>query len=131
MNTVLFSGRFDPPHPGHFKTIGDLGGKFDMVIVVVLDYKEQLYPVVYRQTVLSDILDMMKGNYMIIPNTAHFGEITKDELALFEFDVYAGGNLDVLRHIEGLGYDVQYTPRAYDYAAADSRLGKKLSEWMK
>ena len=126
--TLLFSGRFDRPHLGHIQTITRLGKEYSKVLIVVLDYPEQYWPVQYRAQILKDQLDRSKGNYEVITNTIHFGKISKHELSQFAFDVYGSGNLKVLKHIETLGYQTIFVERS-DYAAAtDDRMFHQIKE---
>jgi len=99
-----------------------LGEKYDAVKVVVLDHKEQEYPVAYRVQVLREAVSHMKGSYSIYSNRKHFAQITREELDEFlPWDIYGAGNMECLKHIEGMGYSVEYVERAYDYAATDDR----------
>ena len=116
INTILFSGRMDPVHPGHIITIKRLLKKCQKVIVVMLDYPERRYPMAYCMDILKESLDGLPVE--VISNTVHFGKITKKQLSEYDFEVYATGNLIVLRHIEKLGVKVMYCDRAYLYEAS-------------
>jgi nicotinamide mononucleotide adenylyltransferase len=119
--TMLFSGRFDRVHAGHICSILRLGQRYAKVIIVVLDHPEQKFSIQYRVQVLRELLDMCKGNYIVDSNKTHFAKITKKELSHWKFDVYGAGNQECLKHIESLGYRVEYVERAYDYEATDDR----------
>ena len=82
----------------------------------MLDYEERKYPVCYCVDIFEEIFEDFPVE--IIVNNIHFGEITKEQLEKFNFDVYSAGNLLVLRHIEKLGFDVIYCDRAYLYEAS-------------
>lgn len=125
---ALFSGRFDRPHLGHIVSILRVGQRFNKVIVVVLDYPEQEYSVYYRAQMLDEILSNSVGNYDVIVNKEHFGKITAEQLRKYEFDVYASGNHDCLKHIESLGKKVMYIDRAYDFAATDDRQIQRIKK---
>lgn len=100
MRTILFSGRFDRVHPGHIITIMRLGQQYDTIIVCVLDYPKQKYPLEHRMTVLKDALMHAKGNYIVISNKTHFAEIfTFNDLPMFDY--YGAGNEKVLKNIRG------------------------------
>jgi len=114
--TVLFSGRFDPVHPGHIATVLRLLKKCRYVTIAMLNYKERRYPTCYCVDIFEEIFDGLPVE--VVVNNDHFGKITKEQLEKFNFDVYASGNLSVLRHIENLGFDVIYTERAYLYEAS-------------
>lgn len=129
--TALFSGKFDRVHAGHIMSIARLGQEFDKVIVVVLDYPEQEYPISYRVQFLAEMCLYLEGEYEVTSNKTHFGEITKEELDEYHFDIYAAGNHDVLLHIESLGYRVKFVERAYDYQATDDRMLKKIKQALK
>lgn len=117
--TCLFSGRFDRPHPGHILTILQLGFIFRKVLVVVLDYPEQKYPVQYRVQLLQSILEYAMGEYEVVSNESHFARIVEEDLSKFKFDVYASGNIECLKHIEELGRKVTYVNRSFDYSASE------------
>lgn len=123
---VLFSGRFDRPHCGHIRTIQLLGQRFKKVIVVVLDYKKQHFPVGYRVQILRDILNNSKGEYEVVANLQHFARITKEELKRYKFDIYAAGNLEVLKHIDSIGFDTIWVDRPYEYNANNDRFAEKV-----
>ena len=125
---VLFSGRFDDVHKGHIITIQRLGQKYDKVIVVILDHAEQEYPVAYRKRALKEALENSKGDFVVLVNKTHFGQITKEEWSTYGADVYAAGNLDVLKHMEELGIKVEYVERAYDDHAEYGRKYKKIKD---
>lgn len=126
VKTVLFSGRFDRPNVGHIVTIMRLGQSYDKVLVVVLDYDGQEYSAQYRANVLTEALKHAKGKYVVVVNNEHFAEITEEDLSAYEFDVYASGNHDCLKHIESLGRKVQYVERAFDYNSTDGRVINKI-----
>lgn len=127
--TTLFSGRFDRVSTGHIITLKRLATRYDMVKIVVLSYPEQEYCVNYRAQILREVTSGLKGMFKVYINNVHFGKITKKELDEFQpWDVYTSGNHDVLKHIEALGYRVEYVERAYDYAATDDRLMKQIKK---
>ena len=112
MKTILFSGRFDRVHPGHLITIMRLGQQYDTVIVCVLDYKEQKYPLEHRMTVLKDALMHAKGNYIVISNKVHFAKVQKKDLDRMPmFTHYGAGNEEVLKHIRDLFINMGTDPQ--------------------
>jgi len=115
--TVLFSGRFDDVHKSHIASIQRLGQKYKKVVVVMLDHREQYYPVTYRMQALVEILGNSKGNYEVVVNKVHFGEITKEELDAFG-----------VKHIESLGMECIYVERAYEDHATDARKFQQIKE---
>jgi len=115
--TVVFSGRFDPVHPGHIVQVKRLLQKFTQVKVVILDYEERRFPLNYVENIFNEIFD--DDFVQIISNKTHFGEITLEEFKMFNANSYAGGNLKVLRHMEKLGVKVVYCERALEYSARD------------
>jgi hypothetical protein len=118
--TVVFSGRFDRPHIGHVAAIVSLGQVFNRVLVPVLDYPEQHYPVAYRHQVLQDILSVIDPvKYQVTVNRTHFGMLTKEEWNTYHADWYASGNWQVLAHVETLGVRVLYVGRKWGYASSD------------
>jgi cytidyltransferase-like protein len=122
MSTVLFSGRFDPPHLGHMITVARLWETFDAITIVILDYPESEYPISYRAQALKEMVRHLNGRYKVLVNQTHFGKITREELSKFKFDVYASGNLEVLKHIESLGFKTLYVERSYEYSGTEIRM---------
>jgi len=114
---VVFSGRFDPPHPGHIATIIRLKNTFKEVKVVMLNYPERRFPVTYCLKVLAECLQL-DPSVRFFYNETHFGKLTLEEWEDFNADYYAGGNLSVLNHIEKMDIKTWYTERAFDYAAS-------------
>ena len=128
--TILFSGRFDRPHLGHFITTKKLGQQYKKVIVVVLDYPESYFPLCTRLSILKEAMENVPGEYEIVANATHFGKITIEELKVFKFDVYGAGNLQVLKHIESLGIECVHVPRHPEYAASDDVKYHKIKNVM-
>ena len=124
MATVLFSGRFDPPHPGHIATIMKLSKMFDRVVVPVLDHEGQSMPVDDR----VDILEACTAkNVDVFSNKDHYARVTKPEIITFcedmdcFFSVYASGNEECIAHMKELGYPVLYIPRSFHYSGTEER----------
>ena len=131
MKTILFSGRFDRYHIAHNITLARLAQRYDQVIVVVLDYKEAMFPIEERIETISNALLATKGNFQIIVSPHHFGEITEEQLEKFpHFDVYGSGNIEVLKHMDELGYQTEIVPRYPKYAASDDVKFQKIKEIM-
>ena len=118
---VLFSGRFDPFHLGHLLTILKLGKIYKKIIVVILDHFESKYPISYRKEAIIQSLSYYNIDYEVIVNKIHFAKITKNELSKYKFDIYAAGNLEVLKHIESLGYETVYVERSFEYSGTEIR----------
>ena len=85
----------------------------------MLNYKERDFPIDYCLQVFHEIFDSMSYDVEFIANTTHFAKITHEELDAYKGDIYAAGNLTVLRHIENLGFPVTYVERAFEYYASD------------
>lgn len=116
MSMVVFSGRFDPLHPGHIATMMRLSKKYDIVKMVILNHPERSYPASYIKQVCDEIFE--GTNVRICINKTHFAELTLEEWNYFGGSVYAAGNLQVLKHIESLGIECIYVDRAYDFSAS-------------
>jgi cytidyltransferase-like protein len=125
---VVFSGRYDPPHCGHIRSIQELGQQYDHVFIVVLDHEEQKYPPQYRAQILRELLECAKGSYTVSVNKDHFANIDAAKLVQYEPFVYASGNLECLFHVERLGYETLYVNRAYSYEASEDRRLRKIKE---
>ena len=126
--TILFSGRFDPPHISHIDTIMALGQTYQKVLIVILDHDSQMYPVQYRAKTIRSLLDRAKGEYEVVINQTHFGEITPAELDAYEFDVYGSGNMECLKHIGNMGYEIEYVQRSGETSATDARVWAKVKK---
>lgn len=118
----LFSGRFDPPTAGHFVAIETLLLQYAQILVVVLDYKGRDVPASKAKLLFDYHFDLIlppisRNKVIVLTNHDHFGMVTKPQLERFlkrnniKFDVYISGNVDVLKHIEKLGYTCRYLPR--------------------
>lgn len=126
---ILFSGRWDRFHAGHFLTFGRLGKQYDLVKLVLLDHPEQEYSIAYRKQLLEEATSHLKGNFEVHVNKTHFGKITNEELDAFRpFDVYGAGNHEVLLHIESLGYPTVWVERSYDFDATSDRQMKRIKD---
>lgn len=114
-----FSGRFDNVHPGHIIQIMRLGQKYKKVIVPVLDYPEQHYPIEYRVDILKAALEFALGTYEVFSNKVHFAEAELRYLEALRFDVYVSQNIKCLKHVADLGFKIKYVDRAFDYSASE------------
>jgi len=120
-----FSGRFDRPHIGHIIQIMRLGQRFKKVVVPVLDYGTQKYAVAYRVQILRSALEFAIGEYDIFASTTHFGKAPEHCIRQIPFDVYVSQNTACLKHIEGMGFRVEYVDRAFDYSASEEYLKQR------
>jgi cytidyltransferase-like protein len=124
---ICFSGRFDPIHAGHVINIQRLAAKGFKVIVVILDYPGREFSAKYIKQIMEEILSRSRGNFQVIINNKHFGIITKKELRkLPKFDIYAAGNLEVLKHVSDLGYEILWVDRAFHYDATTERKAREI-----
>lgn len=116
--TGLFSGRFDPAHPGHLITIADLLIKFDKLLVPVLSYRGREACTARESVAIMDgffdrvMSPMLRNKLVIFVNKHHFGRITKAQLQKYpKFDIYLSGNRQVLDHMKSLGYKTRRVKR--------------------
>lgn len=120
---AITSGRFDPPHLGHYLTIDKIAKEFPDLKVFVLDYPGRRFPVSYIKEIFEELFE--GTNVKIIINKIHFGKIEKWQIERFDkmykspFDIYCGGNLVVLRHLEEMGVKTKYFDREYQFAASE------------
>lgn len=123
---VLFSGRFDSGHLGHWTTILRLWHEFGSVLVVVLDFPGRDEPAEYICQIFNDLAKQTGLDLSIkaTANSTHFGKITKKEWDEYECSVYASGNMEVLKHMDSLGVKIYYTDRAWDFSAHNYKRGK-------
>ena len=110
------SGRFDFPHAGHIRTIQLLASDYDSVVVAILDYPEQKWPLCYRRRIFEEIFWDYK-NVKVLSNKTHFGEMTLAEWKTYKCDYYAAGNFEVLNHMESIGVPCIYVDRPYQISA--------------
>lgn len=127
---ILFSGRFDPPHLGHFITIANLTERYQCVIVVVLDQPGADYSTAYRLRFLGDALSILGARVRLCAWPHHFARVSKKALRDFPYawDVYGSGNDECLKHMAKLGYPTEYVPRSGEYAATQQRVGARVLE---
>ena len=127
---VLFSGRFDPIHVGHWSSALKLLKIFGEVTVVILDYKGRKFP---AKKILRDFtaLRMLSGinprDLKIVINKTHFAKITIKEWEKFDCDIYAGGNQEVNDHMTDLGIPVYEQERSLGYSARNYRKEKTMN----
>lgn len=118
---ILFSGRFEIPHSGHWITILRLLNDHDKVKIVILDYPGKKWPSSVAKQIFSELIELSDLAELISVeiNKTHFAKITLTEFKKFGCNEYASGNMDCLKHISKIGIPVYYTDRAYDYAASN------------
>jgi len=114
---ALTSGRYDPPHPGHIINLIYIAKRYGSVKCVVLDSEKRRYPMSYCIQIMNAILKELPFEIELKVNKTHFSEVTKEELDACDCEIYVGGNLNVLRHIELLGMRTDFIDRAYYYEA--------------
>ena len=69
-----------------------------------------------------------KGEYEVYSNTNHFGKITHAQMSRWKFDYWAGGNTEVIKHLESIGVKCFYIERSGDITAGDLRMLKRIKE---
>lgn len=134
MKIILFSGRFDRPHLGHLVTIARLGQKFDKVIICILDYKNQYYPIADRVKIMRDATQFLLGNYQVITNGINFEKITKEEVEAvkekYPFTHYGTGNFQCFNNMKNHGFEVVDVKRYPGYAASDDVKLQKIIKFL-
>jgi len=129
--TILFSGRFDPPHLGHIMTLQRLALEYDKVIVCILDYPQQFYPIKDRLETMATALSGCLGTFVVVTNSVNFENITKEDVdTLPAFDVYGSGNTICYLRMNALGYKVVPVNRTPGYKASDSVKFQKLMKFL-
>lgn len=114
---VLFSGRFDPPHPGHIVTILRLARKYGTCKVVLLRTGERRFPPSYCLSIFEEVFAGNK-KVVVLANDTHFAKITKQEIEDIGCDLYASNNIECLKHVEELGVKTLFTDRSFDYSSS-------------
>lgn len=109
--TVLFPGKFDPPHVGHVRTIVRLAGQHPHVVVAVTGDRDRTTSASPTQacTILRDAI--CASNVTVTTVT---GRLTaRDGLnGLPPFDLLASGNPDVLGWAQTIGIPYVDVPRS-------------------
>ena len=131
---ILFPGRFDRPHIGHFITIQRLTKKYDKVIVVILGFEGERYSLHYRYQVMKECIDACYGNVEVVINDKDWRSVLtgvtiedcRKLISRYNFDVYGTGNHKFLKVMEEAGCKVHFVERAYDYNATDDRLAQDV-----
>jgi len=113
---ILFSGRFDPVHVGHICSMRRLLNRYKWLEIVILDHPKRRFPAFYSKQIIEEVLAGFRINVRI--NTTHFSEITLKELKSYKSDLYAAGNMEVLKHISSLGFPCIWVDRAYHFQAS-------------
>lgn len=120
----IFSGRFDPPHVGHCITILQLSLQYHRVLVPVLDYTDRRSCSAAQAVRIFRTLFKLAGvwNVDFFTNSTHFGTISRRAIRGMcrrrkvdpDCTLYRAGNIDVLQHIDAIGFPVKYIRRAED-----------------
>lgn len=121
LKKCVFSGRFDRFHAGHWISILRLLKEFPKVIVVILDYPGRRWPTSYIKQIFDELVELsdLKNRVEILINSTHFAKIKKIEWEALGADIYASGNMEVLKHIDTLGVPTIYVDRAFDFEASN------------
>ncbi len=116
---AIFSGRFDPNHLGHWATILEIVKVFAQVNVVILDYPERRFPVSYIHHRFTKLVELSNLERRVFVTTwgEHFAKISPDQAKVFG-DIELTGNLEVMRHLDSVGFPVLYIPRSFEDAAS-------------
>jgi len=122
---VLFSGKFDYIHVGHWITVLTLVKKYNYdVLIVVLSNRKRRRKFHIRKVMkawkelikLSDLSDRIK----VIKNKTHFGEIKIKEFKSYGCDMWVGGNKeDVIPHLLDTDIPFMFFPPVLDIHASE------------
>lgn len=139
-NTAIFSGRYDPPHWGHLKTILKLTKIFSKVVVVVLDYPERkVVDAVESKLIFNDMFNMIfpeisRSKVDVVINKIHFGKITFAEYdaflrkigACYNHTVYLSGNMQVLENMKQQQIKHYFVERSEDDVYSGTKIREAL-----
>ena len=129
--TILFSGRFDPVHLSHIRTLQRIAREYDKVIVCVLDYPDRFEPINDTLKVLRDTLGCCFGNYDIMVNTVNLEHTTHEDMeTLPAFDVIGTGNQAVFFNMTKLKIPVVAVKRTPEYNGTDIRNWHELCRFV-
>lgn len=136
MKYAVFSGRFDPGHLGHVKTMVLIAHRFDHVIIPILDYPERMVPAKVVKMVLESLFQAMSplNNVTFVINDIHFGKITEQEYIKFIYkeigsavDVtYLSGNPEVIAHFKNLGLKHEFFERSMDEIYTGTNIRREI-----
>lgn len=129
--TILFSGRYDPPHLGHLLTFQRLATEYDKVIICILDYPRQFKPIRERLKTIEVALGGCIGSFEVIVNSVNLEHATQEDMdTLPAFDCVGTGNQGVYFNMVKLGIPVVEIKRTPGYNASDSRKFQKLIKFL-
>lgn len=107
--TILFPGKFQPPHTGHFLTIHGLLEKYQRVIIAVTEsnllLNQQQIKNIFEKIFTDDRISVI-----IVSGSIEDGSAKID----IEFDVCASGNPKVLEIMATKGFEVEFLERSRD-----------------
>lgn len=128
MVTAFFPGKFQPPHVGHFVTVGKIYDKYDKIIIGItedvpkecdfsMDQKERkrIFDEVFRHMPKVEVV-MIKG----IIETSEKGE------NLPKFDICLTGNEKVIKKIRSFGMKAEFLPRSEGPAFSGEEIRRAL-----
>lgn len=107
MTTILFPGKFQPPHIGHILTISKLL-KHGRVIVGITEGEPRVISREEVQTIFETVFTTRAGYKFIDGTLTDYTDMDK----LPEFDVVATGNDEVIEWGLKLGLSVKKVPRS-------------------
>ncbi len=120
--TILFSGRFNPVHLSHIRTIKRLANDYEKVIVCMLDYPNRFEPMEDSYAVMEDCLDGYKGNFEVMINNVNLEHTTQEDMdTLPPFSVVGTGNPNVQANMDMLGIPWVHIERTPGYEGTDIR----------
>jgi len=109
--TVLFCGKFQPPHIGHVITLSKIKRQYKNVIVGITEDEPRVMPPEKVEVTFSLIFPEFK--YVIIPD--RLTDYSKQDLAesnIPQFDLMLTGNQEVIDWANRLRIPVRFFPRA-------------------
>lgn len=120
---AILSGRYEIPHPGHFKTIIREAARFSRLYVYVVDKPANPYPTDWAIEMLKKCCAdeaVVGRDIVFIKDPRHFGKVTKEELAdLPIHDVFLSANPTVTAHLRTLGENVEEIPITEGYSSSE------------
>lgn len=139
MRCAIFSGRFDPCHLGHVRSIVKIAKRFDHVFVPILDYPGREVCADRVLLIFKDFFNTVFSlhNVTFLINWIHFGKITLEEYLSFikahigedAQTMYLSGNQQVIDHMKEIGVaNFGFYPRYMDHIYTGTIMKERIKD---
>lgn len=109
---IIFLGKFQPFHLGHFRTILNLAREYDEVVVGVTEIDEKLIMSFERlKEIFNDVFKEV-SNVSILGFSGSVSKKTINFPDKFNNYIFCSGNNVVLENLSNQGYKIKFIPRS-------------------